>query len=179
MSVVVLDAGMSIDGFWADADGKSVFPVAEMHDAGLIAPLVFRTGAVVMSRASFNMADDPDWYADNYEYQVPVFVFGSAPPSNPPCENGRISFDFVPTFEAAVEAACKACGDRDVMIIGEASAAQAAMASGAVDEIYLRLVPRFLGKGTPLFDTPALHHDFRRASVTMTEEATHIHLIAL
>ncbi|MSU91429.1 riboflavin biosynthesis protein RibD [Rhodobacteraceae bacterium 2CG4] len=178
MSSVLLDAGMSLDGFWADADGTSVFPVAEMREAGLIAPLVLRTGAVVMSRTSFDMADDPDWFADNYEYQVPIFVIGGAPPARPPRENGRISFDFAMTFKSALAAARKACGGRDVMIIGEACAAQAAMASGEVDEIYLRIVPRVMGRGIPLFDGSAPDRGYLRSSVTLTEEAIHIHLRA-
>ncbi|WP_317939016.1 dihydrofolate reductase family protein [Sulfitobacter pontiacus] len=179
MSRVLLDAAMSIDGFWADENGNSIFPVEEMHRAGLIAPLVLRTGAVVMSRASFDMADDPDWFAGNYEYQVPVLVFGGERPDTKPKENGRISFAFLPDFTAALTAARQVCGERDIMIIGEASAAQSAMESGEVDEIYLRLVPRFLGKGIALFDTTSLNRDYRRTSVTMTEEATHIHLTAL
>ncbi|MDF3420108.1 riboflavin biosynthesis protein RibD [Sulfitobacter sp. KE29] len=178
MSAVVLDVGMSIDGFWADENGSSIFPVEEMHHAGLIAPLVLRTGAVVMSRASFEMASDPNWYADNYEYQVPIFVISAYPPSIEPTGNGRISIDFLPNFDAALAAARKACGERDIMIIGEASAAQSAMASGELDEIYLRIVPRVMKTGIPLFDGSALNRDFRRTSVTMTEEATHIHLTA-
>ncbi len=176
MNAVILDVGMSIDGFWADVDGNSVFPVEEMHDAGLIAPLVSRTGAVVMSRASFDMAEDPDWYADNYEYQVPIFVIGGNEPASRPKENGCISFEFLSTFKEALSAARNACGDRDVMIIGEASAAQSAMASGDVDQIYLRIVPHFMRKGVPLFGGSASNRTYRRTSVTMTEQATHIHL---
>ncbi len=179
MGAVILDVGMSIDGFWADRDGNSVFPVEEMHDAGLIAPLVQRTGAVVMSRTSFDMADDPDWFANNYEYQVPVFVFGAAAPATLPAGNGRLSFTFVADFATALASARTACGGRDVMIIGEASAAQAAMASGELDEIYLRVVPRVLKTGIPLFDGSAPSRDFRRTNVTLTEAATHIHLTAI
>tara|TARA_R110002020_G_scaffold316361_11_gene531593 strand:+ start:8500 stop:9012 length:513 start_codon:yes stop_codon:yes gene_type:complete len=167
---------MSVDGFWADADGNSLFPVEEMHRAGLISPLVLRTGAVVMSRTSFDMADDPDWFADNYEYQVPIFVIGGEFPAKPPNENGRISFQFLPTFELALTAARRICGERDVMIIGEASAAQAAIASGEVDEIFLRIVPCVLNKGIPLFNGSAQHRQYRRTSVMMTDQATHIHL---
>lgn len=79
MPKVYIDAGVSIDGFWADPDGTSVFPVDEMHRSGLIAALVERTGSVVMSRRSFEMVGDPDWYACNYEHQVPIHVFTDAP----------------------------------------------------------------------------------------------------
>lgn len=176
---IVLDVGMSIDGFWADAEGNSVYPIEEMHNAGLIAPLISRTGAVVMSLRSFEMADDPDWFASNYEYQVPIFVVGGKTPATPPRENGRISFEFVATFAAALDAARKVCFDNDIMIIGEASVAQAALANGEVDEIYLRVVPRVMKQGIPVFGCTARERQYRRASVTMTEHATHIHLIAL
>ena len=178
MSATILDVAMSIDGFWADENGVSIFPVDEMHDAGLIAPLVVRTGAVVMSRTSFNMANDPNWFADNYEFQVPIFVIGTEPPSKQPIENGRISFKFVRDFAAALAAARKSCGERDVMIIGEASAAQSAMASGELDEIYLRVIPCVMKTGIPLFNDSALKRSYRRTSVTITEKATHIHLTA-
>jgi len=33
------------------------------------------TGSVVMARKEFAMAEDPDSFTGNYEYQVPIFVF--------------------------------------------------------------------------------------------------------
>jgi hypothetical protein len=33
------------------------------------------------------MAEDPDWMADNYEYQVPIFVFTDKAPEKHPKEN--------------------------------------------------------------------------------------------
>ncbi len=45
------------------------------------------TGAIILGRNSFDMADDPDWYAGNYEYQVPLFVMTHRIPETP--EGGR------------------------------------------------------------------------------------------
>src|SRR5947208_16386496 len=46
MTRVFIDSAMSIDGFWADREGQSVFPLGDMHGSGLIKALVDRTGAV-------------------------------------------------------------------------------------------------------------------------------------
>src|SRR5688500_15948611 len=134
MTKLVIDAAMSIDGFWADEAGRSVFPVGEMHDAGLVDELTERTGAVIMSRRSFDMADDPDWYACNYEHQVPIHVVTEAPPERRPREDCGLSFIFVPTFADALSRARDASGGKDVMVIGEKSMVEAALASGEVDE---------------------------------------------
>src|SRR5689334_21026734 len=105
MTRIFIDAAMSIDGFWADREGQSVFPLEDMHSSGLIKTLVDRTGAVVMSRRSFEMADDPDWFAGNYELQVPIHVITDAPPSKHPKEGGGVSFSFCKNFAQALAGA--------------------------------------------------------------------------
>jgi riboflavin biosynthesis pyrimidine reductase len=177
MSNTFLDAAISIDGFWADRDGKSVYPVEEMHRSRLIEPIIARTGAVVMSAASFAMAADPDSYADSYEFQVPIFIVTDAGPRVPPRENGRISFRFLRTYDEALRAARAACDDRDVIVIAEASASQAVLAKDQVDEIFLRIVPRILGEGIPLFGSSAPAATFRRLGVETSETVTHLHLV--
>lgn len=174
--MVVLDAAMTLDGFWADANGKSVFPVREMHEEGLVAGLSSRTGAVIMSDQSFKMSDDPDWYADNYELQSPIWVVADRAPLRKPKENNRLTFHFVTSFIEALSAARKAAGDKDVMLIGEASIAQTALDADAVDEMVLRIVPKLLGQGVPLFGERA-PRDFLRKSVILTATATHMTFI--
>lgn len=170
---IVLDAAITVDGFWADDDGKSVFPVREMYEAGLVRELSLKTGAVIMSDRSFRMADDPDWYADNYELQAPIWVVTDHPPVQSPKTNERLSFTFVKTFAEALAGARSAAGDRDVMLIGEASIAQTALNADAVDEMLLRIVPKLLGKGVPLLRDQA-PLGFSRKSVILTPTATHI-----
>jgi len=176
MGRVLIDAAMSLDGFWADAAGQSVFPVDEMHESGLIEPIARRCGAVVMSRRSFEMADDPDWYADNYELQVPIFVVTDDPPKKTPKGNDRLSFEFVADFATALTRARLAALPLDVVVIGEASAVQSALSSGAADEIYLRIVSRETGGGTPLF-VPGMPDDrFHAREIVETPGAVHLHL---
>ena len=44
----ILDVAMTIDGYWANAKGESVFPIDEMHGAGLVQLLSERAGAAVL-----------------------------------------------------------------------------------------------------------------------------------
>ncbi len=175
MQKVYVDAGMSIDGFWAGPDGDSVFPIEEMHRSGLVEELVDRTGAVVMSRRSFEMASDPDWYACNYEHQVPIHVFTDRPPSVHPREECGLTFTFHPTFSNAVAAAKVSAGERDVAIIGERSAVVAAITADVCDELYLRIVPVVCGGGERLMDDRSLASKFAVRSVVTSENVVHIH----
>ena len=84
MSKVILDAAMSVDGYWAESSGQSIYPVDELRGSAILADVVRTTGAVVMSRISYAMASDPDWYVDNYEFQVPIFVVSADPPARLP-----------------------------------------------------------------------------------------------
>lgn len=176
MPRVYVDAGVSLDGFWAGPDETSVFPVDEMHRSGLMKPLVERTGAVVMSRRSFEMAEDPDWYACNYEYQVPIHVFTDATPSRKPKQDCGLTFAFHATFDEALEAAKEAAGAKDVAIIGEQSAVEAAIAGDHCDEIFLRLVPVVCGGGERLMDESGIRRSFEIVDVLRTGSVVHMRL---
>lgn len=175
---LVIDAAISIDGFWADESGESVFPVNEMHDAGLVSELVERTGAVIMSQRSFEMVDDPDWYAGNYELQVPIHVVTDTPPSRHPKEDCGLTFTFVSTFFKALSCARAVSGTKDILVIGEKSIVESALTSGQVDEIYLRLVAKTLGAGTKLIDVPGIvPQNFRIANVRTSKTTVHMLLV--
>lgn len=160
MCRMIIDAATSLDGFCADARGEGVFPVEEMHRSGILAPKIDGCGAVVMSRRSFDMVEDADWFADNYELQAPIFVVTDAPPQRHPKENERLKFHFVATFAEASEQAGRAAGDKAVLVIGGASTVQAALLSGQADEMWLWIVDRATGGGTPLFSQGLPGKDF-------------------
>ena len=40
MTKVFIDSAMSIDGFWADRDGQSVFPLDDLYSSGILKTLV-------------------------------------------------------------------------------------------------------------------------------------------
>ena len=136
MGRMIIDAATSLDGFWADARGNSVLSAEEMHRSGMLPSLKDVCGAVVMSRRSFDMVRSPDWFAENYELQVPIFVVTELPPERQPRENARLTFHFVATFAEAFEQAERAAGDKAVLAVGEATTVQAALLSGAADEMW-------------------------------------------
>lgn len=152
MRKVIIDMGLSLDGFATDPDGAAMYPIEELHGSAELNQLIAQAGAVVMGRGAYYMGD-PDGFVD-YEYQVPIFVVTHAPPIEPLAgENGQLSFTFVTDgFASAVEQAKQAAGDRNVSIIGGAHAAQECLRSGLVDELIIRLVPHIAGGGTSLLD---------------------------
>jgi dihydrofolate reductase len=157
MGKVILGATMSVDGFINDRTGSvaALYPdLAEMREMEPMRESIHKTGAVVMGRNSFDMAEDPDSLADNYEYQVPIFVLTHHPLQRKPRENGRISFTFVTDgIESAVAQAKAAAGDKDVTIIGAASTARQCLMAGLADELHIDIMPVLLCAGLRMFDS--------------------------
>ena len=99
------------------------------------------------------MADDPDLYAENYEFQVPIFVVGDRVPPKHPKETGELMFTFVADgIESAIKQAKAAAGGKDVLIIGSASTTLQCLKTGLVDDLYLDIVPIFLNEGFRPFE---------------------------
>ena len=111
------------------------------------------TGAVVMGWKAFAMADDPDFYASDYEFQVPIFVLTHAVPKRQPKETDQLTFTFVTDgIENAIGQAKAAAGDKEVAVIGGANTAQQCLKAGLADELHIDLMPVLLGGGLRLFD---------------------------
>jgi dihydrofolate reductase len=156
MAKVVLGMTMSIDGFINDRSGSVVALYPDLDTWRTTEPgreSIQNTGAVVMGRNSFAMADDPDTIADHYEYQVPIFVLTHEAPKKKPKENDRLTFTFVTGgIESAIVQAKAAAGDKDVTIIGAASTAQQCIRAGLADELHVDIMPVLLGGGLRLFE---------------------------
>jgi len=61
------------------------------------------------------MAEDPDWYAGSYEFQVPIFFFTDKFPKRHPKETDKLTFSFVTDgIESAIRQAKAAAGNRGV-----------------------------------------------------------------
>src|SRR5215217_6187636 len=71
MGIVLLDMAMSLDGFVADQHGNALYPIDELRNTEALDELIETTGAVVMGRRAYDMAEGD---FTEYEYQVPVFV---------------------------------------------------------------------------------------------------------
>jgi dihydrofolate reductase len=74
MATVTAGMTMSLDGLIADRQGSAsaLYPdLADLQDTDYMNAAIDETGAVVMGRRTFEMAD-PDSYVGNYEFQVPI-----------------------------------------------------------------------------------------------------------
>jgi dihydrofolate reductase len=160
MRRVIAGMTMSLDGFVADRDGgigALYADFAELQRSDYMRAITEETGAVLMGRRTFEMAGDPDSYADDYEFQVPIFVVTHHPPERHPKENDRLTITFVTDgIEPAVARAVAAAGDRAVTVVGGIDTIGQLLRAGLVDEMSIDVVPVFLGAGRRLFDAPDL-----------------------
>ena len=161
MTDVIFGMRMSLDGFVADASGDSspLYPdLDDIAENEVVKEAIERTGAVVMGRGTFDLAEG-DW--TGYEFQTPIFVVTHTPSSEPlKGENDRLSIEFeTGGVEPAVERAREAAGERDVQVIGQV-VGQQCLAAGLVDELSIGVMPLLIGGGKPMFasmeDPPAL-----------------------
>jgi dihydrofolate reductase len=124
-----------------------------MHESEPLREAIRDTGAVVMGRHAFAMADDPDWYAGNYEFQVPIFVLTHALPQKQPKQTEQLSFTFVTDgVESAIRQAKAAAGSKNVMVIGGASTIRQCLITRLADELEIDLMPVLLCGGMRLFE---------------------------
>jgi dihydrofolate reductase len=99
------------------------------------------------------MAEDPDSIADNYEYQVPIFVLTHQPPKRHPKENATLTFTFVTDgISSAIGQAKAAAGDKDVTVIGGASTSRQCLNAGLADELHVDIMPVLLYGGLRPFE---------------------------
>jgi dihydrofolate reductase len=155
MGKVILGLTISLDGFAEDIHGSvgSLYPDLEtLRDTEVLKQSIRSTGSVVMSKKEFEMADDPDWFAGNYEYQAPIFVFTDQAPQKHPKETDGLTFTFVTDgIQGAVRQAKAAAGGKDVTIIGSASTARQCLRAELADELHIDIIPVFLKAGFPPF----------------------------
>ena len=157
MGKVILGLTISLDGFAEDINGSVNTLYADLNSlkqTEYMNESILTTGAVVMSKKEFEEAEDPDLYADHYEYQVPIFVFTDKIPEKHPKETDKISFTFVTSgVESAIIQAKAAAGDKDVNIIGSAITTQLCLRTNLIDELQIDIIPVFLKTGFRPFET--------------------------
>jgi dihydrofolate reductase len=147
---------MSLDGFINDRSG-SAGALSPDFDELLATPafkeMIEGTGAVIMGRHTYEMADPFMWVNDDYEFQVPLFILTHRPPAKFPQGNDKLSLTFVSDgVESAITQAKRAAGDKMVQIIGGADTIQQCLNSGLCDELQIDLMPILLGDGLRLFE---------------------------
>jgi dihydrofolate reductase len=153
---VVLGMTVSLEGFINDRDGSVAALYSDLAAWGETEQgkeSIQNTGAVVMGRNSYAMSEDPDWFAGNYEYQVPIFVLTHQPPAKHPTETDDLTFTFVTDgIESAIRQAKAAAGNKEVNVIGAASTAQQCLKAGLADELHVDIMPVLLGGGLRPFE---------------------------
>ncbi len=156
MGKVILGVTISLDGFAEDSNGSvgALYPDLDtLRNTEILRESQRNTGAVVMAWKEFAMAEDPDWFAGNYEYQVPIFVFTDKAPKKHPKETDKLTFTFVTDgIKSAVRQAKAAACDKDVTIIGSARTAQQCLKAELADELYIDIIPIFLKGGFRPFE---------------------------
>lgn len=142
-------------GPWSYASGPRGGPSGE--DAAYLDEMMARIGAVVVGR---NMYEAADHWGEKNPFGVPVFVVTHRPEEEP----GTGEFTFVGGFEAAIDRARVAAGDRDVSIGGGADVIRQGLDAGIVDELGIIVAPVILGGGKRLFEgfTKSLNLQNRR-----------------
>lgn len=155
MANVIGGMTLSLDGFAADehGDASALYPdLAALAQSEVLQEEIRSTGAIIMGRRSYAMADDPDFYAESYEYQVPIFVVTHVAPLQIPKSNDRLTIHFVTNgIESAVAQAKAAAGARNVLLIG-ATINRQCLNADLCDELHMGCVPVLLGNGLRLFD---------------------------
>jgi dihydrofolate reductase len=153
---VILGMTLSLDGFVNDRQGSvdALYPDLEaLRNTEPLRESIQNTGAVVLGWNAYAMAEDPDWYAGNYEYQVPLFVLTHARPPKRPKEAGALTFTFVTDgIASAIRQAKAAAGAKDVNVIGSARTAQQCLRAGLADEVHVDFMPVLLGGGLRPFE---------------------------
>ncbi|HEV8419822.1 MAG TPA: hypothetical protein VGR13_00555 [Actinomycetota bacterium] len=95
MAKVIAGMTTSLDGFVADQNGSvaRLYPdLTALRGTDYMKALIEETGAVLMGEEAFEMAEDPDWYVGNYEFQVLIFVLTHELPGVPPKQDEHLTF---------------------------------------------------------------------------------------
>lgn len=155
MGKVIAGMTMTLDGFINDCKGTAeISPdFSELLETAAFKELTENTGAVIMGRHVYEMADPFLWVNDDYEFQVPIFILTHTPPAKYPKGNDRLSLTFVTDgIEHAISQAKKAAGNKIALIIGGANTIQQCLNSGLCDELLIDAIPVLVGDGLRLFE---------------------------
>ena len=160
MGKVIVGTTMSLDGFMNDRIGsvESLYPdLSELRETEMLQESMKSTGAVVMGRHAFDMAQGD---LTGYEYQVPIFVLTHHPPQTvTKGQNDKLKIIFVTDgIESAIQRAKAAAGEKDVTVVGGAKTAQQIINARLFDELQIGIVPILLGGGLRFFDNASIEN---------------------
>lgn len=124
-------------------------------------------GAVIGGRNTYEAAGA--WGGSN-PWPVPFVILTHRPQDEPQ----GAGFIFVDGFEAALQRAHEAAGEKDVQVMGGANVIRQALTAGVVDELTITVAPVLLGAGKPLFDGSVTNLRLEPIRVRHSPLATHI-----
>jgi dihydrofolate reductase len=195
MSMVTAQVAISLDGYVAGPEQSEENPIGvggmRLHDWHLVpeeqsdvdaevtARMLEGNGAYVMGRNMFGPVRGPwsgdwrGWWGPEPPYHAPVYVLTHEPRESLEMEGGTTFHFATEGFDAALDAARADAGSQNVAIAGGASTINQALAAGAIDELFLHVVPIVLGAGERLFEG-AGGATFEIAEVLSAPAVTHI-----
>ncbi len=151
MARFLYSAAMSLDGFIAGPGGDMSWLADYMGPNPVVDELIPRVGALLVGGRTYG-GDDPlrgqegEGEAFGGGWEGPQIVLTRR--SSPTPASG---VTFTDDLDDAIDAAARAAGDGIVCILGANVAAQC-LASGALDEVLVTIVPILLGDGIRLFE---------------------------
>jgi dihydrofolate reductase len=199
MSKIIVDSGISLDGFFAGDNRSPANPMGgvsgEIHqwmfkqkafwkhlnmesdeeygaDSKLIDAVFARTGAYIMGKRMFEEGEAV-WPEDLFKEDVYVLTHEKREPW---VQKGTTTFYFINDgIESALEKARRSAKGKDIRIQGGADTIQQFLNAGLVDEFFIHIAPVFLGSGIRLFD--GMHkdkYDIQIAEVIPSGLTTHL-----
>lgn len=183
MATVIAGMTTSVDGYVADARGSvaGLYPdLAALQGTAYMNEFVERTGAVLMGRRTFEMAD-PDSYVGNYEFQGPIFVLTHHPPARQPKQDERLTFTFVTDgVESAIAQASAVAEQKAVTVVGGADVIQQLLRARLVDELHVDVMPVVFGSGLRLLENVEPEHlQLQKRTVVEVGERTSLRFSVL
>lgn len=180
---------MSLDGFIA---GPNIRPEEPMGDDGeklhewmfsaddtdenlkdYKADFFGLTGAYIMGERTFELGLKP--WGENPPFHAPCFVLSRNPRGTITKDGGTSYIAVTEGIEGALGQAKKAAGDKNIIVMGGANAAQQYLNAGLIDEIHIHLVHMLLGSGTRLFDALTIKPTaLERVALADADGVTHL-----
>jgi dihydrofolate reductase len=180
MAKLIAGITTSLDGYMSDADGDAHALYSDFEtlmESEVMKEQLEETGSVLMGRTMFDAAGDPDSYADDYEFQVPIVVVTHRPFEREPARNEQLFVEAATEgLEAAVARAKELAGDRHVTGIFGADILAQLFALDLVDELRIDVMPVILGRGHRYLDGVDRHIDLDLLDVQVTGPRTSLHM---
>jgi dihydrofolate reductase len=199
MSKIIIDAAITLDGFFAGDNRSPANPMGgvsqQIHawmfkqkafwkhlgmeggeeysaDSKLIEDVFARTGSYIMGKRMFDEGEVV-WPEDLFKADVFVLTHEKREPW---VQKGTTTFYFINDgIQTALEKARKSAKGKDIRIQGGANTIQQYLNAGLIDECFIHITPVFLGSGIRLFEGMEKDkYDIQIAEIIPSDLTTHL-----